>query len=292
MSETFVKVGKVSSINLFPLKSCKGISVTEANCNEFGVDYDRQWAILDRGGRVVTLRSKEALALVVTSFEGEKLKVDAPGMQPLLLPLSVNESEAKTVDIDLFGLAGSAILVGKEADDWFSSYLGKPHSLVTFNKSLCKPRKLLDHKIHGSRPCVSDKDKIAFADGCPYLLLSESSLKEVNEHCTKFKCTMERFRPNIVVTGCEAFAEDSWKYLKIGTAEFRCLHRCGRCTLPNVDPETGIRDKHEPLKSLRSFRLVPNEDDPTYGNAPTLGINLGIEVCGIIKVEDDVFALV
>lgn len=290
MSTKFVKIGKVSSLYFYPLKSCKGISISEANCTEYGIDYDRQWAILDHGGRMVTMRSKEALAHVAPSFEGGKIKVEAPGMQPLFLPLEINEPEAQVIDIELFGLSGSAVLVGKEADNWFTDYLGKPHSLVTFSKTLCKPRSLSEHKVHGSRKCTTEKEKVAFADGCPYLLISENSLKEVNRHCAKFECIMQRFRPNIVVTGCEAFAEDGWKDLKIGPTGFRCLHRCGRCTLPNVDPETGIRDKQEPLKTLRSFRLVPKEDDPSYGNAPTLGRNLGIEVCGSIRVGDDIFA--
>lgn len=290
MSTDYVKVGEVNSIHFYPLKSCKGISINEANCSEYGIDYDRQWAILDHEGRVVTLRSKAELAHIVPTIENGKMRLDAPGLQPLFLPLEVNESQAQVIDVELFGLSGSAVLVGKEADEWVSSYLGRPHTLVTFNRALCKPRSLKEHKTYGNRAFVTDKDKIAFADGCPYLLISENSVKEVNEHCAKFECSMQRFRPNIVVTGCEAFAEDKWTSIKIGSATFRCLHRCGRCMLPNVDPETGIRDKQEPLKSLRSFRLVPKDDDPTYGNSPVLGRNLGIEVCGKIKVGDSVFA--
>ena len=289
MEEHFVKVGEVSSIAFYPIKSCRGISIAEANCSEYGVDLDRQWAILDGEGRVVTQCSKESLALIVPTVDGNQLKVEAPGMQPLFLPLGIDNSRPQ-IDIDLLGLSGSAVRVGKDADDWFSKYMGKPHTLVTFNKSLCKPRYLLDHKKHGKKPLVSDKDKIAFANGCPYLLISENSLNEVNKQCTKFECSMQRFRPNIVVSGCEAFSEDAWKCLQIGSAEFRCLHRCGRCILLNVDPETGIRDKQEPLKTLRSFRLVSKDDDPSYGNSPILGRNLGIEVCGSIKVGDDVFA--
>jgi len=289
MEEHFVKVGEVSSIAFYPIKSCRGISIAEANCSEYGVDLDRQWAILDGEGRVVTQCSKESLALIVPTVDGNQLKVEAPGMQPLFLPLRIDNSRPQ-IDIDLLGLSGSAVRVGKDADDWFSKYMGKPHTLVTFSKSLCKPRYLLDHKKHGKKPLVSDKDKIAFANGCPYLLISENSLNEVNKQCTKFECSMQRFRPNIVVSGCEAFSEDAWKCLKIGSAEFRCLHRCGRCILLNVDPETGIRDKQEPLQTLRSFRLVSKDDDPSYGNSPILGRNLGIEVCGSIKVGDDVFA--
>ena len=289
MGENFVKVGEVSNIAFYPIKSCKGISIAEANCSEYGVDLDRQWAILDGEGRVVTQCSKESLALVAPTVDGNQLKVEAPGMQPLCLPLEMDNSKPQ-IDIDLFGLSGSAVRVGKEADDWFSKYMGKPHTLVTFNKSLCKPRYLLDHKKHGKKPLVSDRDRIAFANGCPYLLISENSLNEVNKQCTKFECSMQRFRPNIVVSGCEAFSEDAWKYLKIGSAEFRCLHRCGRCILLNVDPETGIRDKQEPLQTLRSFRLVSKDDDSSYGNSPVLGRNLGIEVCGSINIGDDVFA--
>ena len=290
MAAEFVQVGEVSGINFYPLKSCKGIPTEEAECDEFGIKYDRHWVILDRGGRFASQRSRGELALVVPRMMEDHITVEAPGMEPLLIPIELNNSDAQQVEIEIFGLVGSGIHVSKEADAWFSKYLGKPHSFHAFNKAICQPRSLHLDKKYGNRPAVKQSDKVAYSDKCPYLVISEGSLEKVNEMCTKFECDMQRFRPNIVVTGCEAFAEDKWQALKIGSAEFRCLHMCGRCTLPNVDPKTGERDKEEPLKSLRKFRLVPKEEDDAFGNSPTLGRNLGIEKPGTIKVGDPVFA--
>lgn len=290
MAAEFVQVGEVSGINFYPLKSCKGIPTEEAECDEFGIKYDRHWVVLDRGGRFTSQRSRGELALVVPTMMEGHIKVEAPGMEPLSIPIEMKDSDAQQVDIDIFGLVGSGVRVSEEADAWFSKYLGKPHSFHAFNRATCQPRSLHLDKNYGNRPAVTQSDKVAYSDKCPYLVISEGSLEKVNEICTKFECEMQRFRPNIVVKGCEAFAEDKWKALKIGSAEFRCLHMCGRCTLPNVDPKTGKRDKEEPLKSLRKFRLVPKEEDDALGNSPALGMNLGIEKPGIIKVGEPVFA--
>eukprot|EP00795_Rhopilema_esculentum_P010211 gene10211-18892_t len=289
MAREYQHIGVVTGLNFYPLKSCKGIAITEASCNEYGIVYDRHWTILDRGGRMVTLRSNTALVHIIPTFVDGFLKVEAPGMEPLFVPLSVAKEEPEIVDVELFGMSGSGIRVSKEADEWLSKYLGKPHSLLVFDSTRCIPRKLTLHMSNANKPYIHEKDKVAFSDGCPYLLISEESLEELNKNCAKFKCSMERFRPNIVIKGGNAFEEDQWNYLKIGTSEFRCLHRCGRCTVPNVDPETGLRDSKEPLQSLRSFRLVPKEEDPSFGNSPVFGRNLGIETPGSVKVGDIVY---
>ena len=290
MAARMEKVGEVSSIYFYPLKSCRGISIEEAECDEFGIKYDRHWAILDRGGRITSLSSKGELAMVVPTMLKDSIRIEAPGMEELFIPMETSGSGRQQVEVDLHGLSGTGVHVSDEANEWFTKYLGKPYSLLAFDRSTCQPRALHLDKKFGDRPLVKQSDKLAFQHKCPYHLISENSLEKVNEICEKLHCEMQRFRPNIVVKGCDAFAEDEWEMLKIGDTEFRCLHRCPRCILPNVDPETGFRDKDEPFKSLRKFRIVPKEEDAVFGSAPILGRNLGIEKCGVIKVGDPVYA--
>lgn len=289
MAKDYREVAKVTALYYYPIKSCRGISVNEAECSESGIKHDRQWVILDRGGRVANVSIRPELALVVPTMQENSMKVEAPGMEPLILPLNMDGTERTYVEVTYRGLEGSAVHVSNQADEWFSKYLGKPYSLVMHDSS-CKPRFLHKHAKYGSLPLVKVTDKVAFAEGCPLLLESSESLDVLNRRCTKFQCEMERFRPNIVISGAEAFAEDSWRSIKIGNALFRCVKKCGRCLVPNVNPFTAEKDKEEPLKTLKEFRQVPAEEAGIYGSAPILGCHLGTECSGTIKVGDTVAA--
>ena len=286
---SYTDVAKVTGLYYYPIKSCRGIALTEAECSAIGVKYDRHWMILDRGGIVTKMSSRPELACVVPTMLENSLKVDAPGMDTLTLPLSLDhiaEKDRKYFEVKFRGLEGSALHVSNEADEWFSKYLGKPHSLVMYGPS-CKPRHLQKHDKYGAHPLVRSSDSVAFAECCPLLLLSEDSLGILNERCPKFHCDVQRFRPNIVISGAGAFAEDTWTFIKVGDAVFRCVTKCGRCFVPNVDPFTGVKDKDEPRKTLNEFRKVSTaEESAIYGESPILGRNLGTDVDGTVRVGD------
>jgi uncharacterized protein YcbX len=121
---------------------------------------------------------------------------------------------------------------------------------------------------------------ITYTDAAPILLTSQASLKALNNRIT-IPVGMNRFRPTLVVSGCSAFAEDDWKYLKIGTCEFEISHPCPRCVLTTIDPsnpEKGI--SKEPLKTLSTFRK--------FGNKITFGVYLIPKKLGVIRLNDEV----
>eukprot|EP00794_Sanderia_malayensis_P015819 gene15819-17414_t len=289
-SATYKQVGTLKEITYYPLKSCRGISVVEANCNVKGLDYDRHWVIMDRGGRPVMLKSRSELALIVPTMISEtEMKIEAPGMQPLVIPLELSSDNLEYADVEIYGVTGNGVRVSVEADNWFSEYLGKPHSFLAFHSS-CKPRYFRDKKTFGKMPYVKDTDCVAYANGCPYLIVSEASLAALNERHSGLQFDMKRFRPNLVVEGSGEFSEDTWTWVKVGTAVFRCMHRCGRCPLPNVDPVTGERHKTEPLSTLKEFRLAGKDEEHLYKKNPLFGRNLAVEVAGIVKQGDAVYA--
>ncbi len=289
MATEFVPVGKLKEIMCFPIKSCRGLSISEAKCGEKGLEFDRHWVILNRIGKMVNLTCRPDLAHVVPTMLDDSIRIEAPGMQPLILPLELTGDDLEYVDVDILGLAGSGVHVSKEADEWFSTYLKKPHSFLAFNSN-CKPRYFHDHKVFGKMPYVKESDCSAFANFCPYLLTSEASLVALNRHLSDMHCDMKRFRPNLVVEGCEEFAEDSWKWIKIGSTVFRSLNKCGRCPLPNVDPATGERHAKEPLTTLRKFRMAQGEEKDLYKQAPLFGKNLAVETPGVVNQGDIVYA--
>ena len=103
-----------------------------------------------------------------------------------------------------------------------------------------------------------DDDKVAFADGYPLLLIGQASLDDIS-HKVGRPLDMLRFRPNLVIEGSEAFAEDGWKRIRIGDVEFRLVKSCSRCILTTVDPQTGVRDElREPLATLMTYRKQEN----------------------------------
>ena len=99
-----------------------------------------------------------------------------------------------------------------------------------------------------------DDDQVAFADGYPLLLIGQASLEDLSQKVGR-ELEMLRFRPNLVIEGSEAYAEDSWKRIRIGDVEFRVVKSCARCILTTIDPQTGERSAdREPLASLQKYR--------------------------------------
>jgi len=110
-------------------------------------------------------------------------------------------------------------------------------------------------------------DVVTFADSCPFLVLSEASLADLNSRLA-VPLPMNRFRPNLVVAGAAPYGEDAWTRIRIGDAVFRSAGPCARCPITTTDQATAVRGK-EPLKTLATYRRDP--DDQTDVN---FGLNL------------------
>ncbi|VFQ59862.1 unnamed protein product [Cuscuta campestris] len=249
------EAGKVESIWIYPIKSCRYISVSEAAFSSTGFRWDRLWLVVNSSGRGVTQRVHPKLALVEVELPAEAFREDwepqsdsfleirAAGMNdvlkvPLIEPCSVSDG------IALWNWTGSALDEGDEAAEWFTQYLGQPTRLVRF------------HEASASRPVPVDKyasdHKIKFNDAYPVLLASQKSLDALNEKLEE-PVSMNRFRPNIIVDGCEPFAEDLWKKIKINGLKFNAAQLCERCKVPRVNQETGELGS-EPTQTLMKFR--------------------------------------
>ncbi|KAG6423558.1 hypothetical protein SASPL_113958 [Salvia splendens] len=176
-------------------------------------------------------------------------------MQVLKVPLVKSNSSAENVvdGISVWEWNGSAFDEGAAAAQWFSNYLGSPARLVRFN--------------HGVRKVEADYApgyNVMFADMYPFLLLSQGSMDALNARL-KESVPVNRFRPNIVVDGCEAFSEDGWREMKINKATFKGVKLCSRCKIPTINQETGKAASSEPTDTLRAFRsdkaLRPNNSN-------------------------------
>lgn len=266
---------RLSGLNIYPIKSCRGISLDAWEVDGRGLRLDRRWMLVDEGGLFFSQRELPRMALIGVRIEPDRLVVDAPGMPALDVPL-----EPTTDALIPARIWNDEVMVspaGEEAERWFSAFLGVKCSLVRLPESSVRP---VDPDYG------TPKDRVHLADGFPFLLISEASLADLNARL-ELPLPMNRFRPNLVVAGCGPFAEDGWEAARIGEVTFRVVKPCARCVITTVDQATAATSR-EPLRTLASFRkngdkvlfgqnLIHDEDhgtlrvgDPVQILAPTI----------------------
>ncbi|HEY3253741.1 MAG TPA: MOSC N-terminal beta barrel domain-containing protein, partial [Polyangiaceae bacterium] len=232
----------VSALYIYPIKSCRGVRVSEWPVVARGFAADRRWMIVDANGKFVTQREIAQLALVSVALEAEQLRLSAPGRPELTLPLRYESGESREVQVWQDRALAIAHALGGA---WFSDFLGAPHELVYMPEHHRRP-------VNPAR--AKPGDIVSFADAYPFLVISEASLAELNSRL-EVPITMERFRPNIVISESQPFAEDGYAQVRMGEISFRGPKRCERCVVTTIDPSTGERGK-EPLRTLAQFRLA------------------------------------
>ncbi|XP_071080528.1 mitochondrial amidoxime-reducing component 1-like [Haliotis cracherodii] len=288
--QRFELVGHVTALNLFPVKSCGGISVQRALCSRLGLKVqgvtDRHWMVTRPNGDFLSQRQAPKMSLLKVSIHGDQVFIDGPGVPTLKVPINppVIPSQVKTCRV--WECRTEGLDCGQEAADWVSSFLGLEGLRLLFSAPGMHKRESSDEFKPWGNPALLG-DQAAYSDFGAYMLLSDESLGFLNTKLSK-PVSMRNFRPNIVVSAKEAFDEDSWHEIKIGdTAFMRMLDPCTRCTMTTVNGEVGEKSKdREPLATLKRVRCFP-----TYGESPIFGVNCAVDVEGQINVGDQVYAL-
>ena len=238
----------LSEIWIYPVKSLGGIRLSKAQTEERGLRYDRRWMIIDENNVFITQRMFTQMALIDVELVQEGLRIfnrNSPA-DHVIMPFEPVERE--TLAVTVWDDVTEGVTVCKEADQWLSRQLGQPVRLVMMpetSKRMADPR----YAAHGER--------VSFADGFPYLVISQASLDELNARLAE-PITMRRFRPNFVITGTAPFAEDGWKHILIGGLQFDIVKPCSRCVLTTIDPQTAAKGP-EPLKTLATYRRSGNK---------------------------------
>ena len=230
----------LSQLYVYPVKSASSVSLTQMEVVTRGPRFDRRWMVVDDAGMLATQRTHPALAKIQVALD-DLLTITAPDMPLLHAPL-VTVGERLTVHVWAENV--HAVVV-EEATDWFSTFLGGSYRLVYMPDA-------------SQRPMNRHPDTLLnFADGSPFHLVSEASLADLNSRLDA-PVLINRFRPNLVVSGCAAFEEDRWQAFRIGPVTFRSTGPCVRCALVTVNQATAETSK-EPLKTLARYRKVGNE---------------------------------
>lgn len=233
----------VSAIHLYPVKSCRGIAVQAAPLSPWGLQYDRNWLIVTPARRFITQREQPRLALIQTELSDQHLHLNAPGMSELILPLQAGRGDV--VEVEIWRDRCLAVDQGTVAAEWLSQFLSLAVRLVGIGEQYDRP----------TNPQYATDAQVSFADGYPLLAISEASLADLNQRLPD-PVPMNRFRPNLVLAGCEAYAEDQWKKICINGVIFDLVKPCDRCVIPTTDQDTAARPSMEPIKTLSTYRRV------------------------------------
>ncbi|KOG39872.1 MOSC domain-containing protein [Streptomyces resistomycificus] len=270
---------QLQSIHVHPVKAFRGLSPRTAAVEPWGLAGDRRWVLIDDGGKVVTQRQQPRLALAVAELlPGGGVRLSAPGMDDLTVPVPRSDD---TVWVEIFRDKVEGVPAeGTAAHAWCSRYLGAEVRLLHMSDPATSRPVDPEFALPG--------ETVSFADGYPLLLTSTASLDALNsliargDHAAEGPLPMDRFRPNVVVSGTSAWAEDDWSRVRIGDVDFRVAKVCGRCVVTTTDQSTARRGT-EPLYTLGRHRRL--------GGRLVFGQNLVPLSPGTIRVGDPVTVL-
>jgi uncharacterized protein YcbX len=255
----------VQNLYLYPIKSLGGISVQEAEVEERGFKYDRRWMLVDQSGEFLTQRQHPQLALLQVALGESELAVFSKVDPSRKISFDLEMNSGKEMQVSVWGDMVTALQVAPEVSAWFSDFLGMNVDLVRMPES--------SHRKMDPRYAVQE-ESVSFADGMPYVMIGQASLDELNGRLAD-PVGMDRFRPNLVFSGGEAYAEDQFKQLQIGEVEFQVVKPCARCVMITVDQEKGTKGK-EPLATLATYR--------SQGSKVYFGQNAVALAQGIVRV--------
>lgn len=234
----------ITALNIYPVKSCKGIPLQASRVAITGLEHDRQWLIVRPNGRFVTQREEPRLALIGTALAEGALILTSPQAGQLRIPV---DATGAATEVTCWQDRCAAFDLGEDAAQWLAAHLGAPHRLVRFDPS---------HKRRANEQWTGGVEALAqFSDGFPFLVISQASLDDLNARLTT-PLPMNRFRPNIVIDGVDAYAEDQADELRVENGiVLRRVKPCSRCIITTTNQTTAEREGEEPLRTLRTYRM-------------------------------------
>lgn len=249
----------IIELNHYPVKSMRGVAVNAADFSPIGLRHDREWLIAQANGAFITARKLPILLHFHTETHAGSLKMIAPDGDSLSV---YSKDYTEIAPVQVWQDAFTAYSGDTAADEWLSAKLGQAVRLFWLGER--------------STRLLPPDTPLSFADGAPFLLTNAASLADLNailgEHFE-----MARFRANVVLDGAAAWAEEQWRRIRIGTAEFELFKPCKRCVLTTIDVHT--LEKHpqqQPLAYLAKHR------------GAVFGMNMRTRQAGVLRVGDSI----
>ena len=259
---------KLHDLHIYPIKSCRGVDLTQANILPRGLEFDRRWMIVNAQGQFISQRSHSKLAQMIVAADNDGLDIKLNGQI-----IRAEFPRTPRIDVRVWKSTLNAPIADMSINEALSEWLGEAVRLVYMDPQTV-------------RPTSSDwaaGHETSFSDGYPILVTNTASLKVLNQYIHKVgydDVTMARFRPNIVINCDQAWAEDDWTTLKIGDDVILDLVKpCTRCIVTTLDPMTGEAHPEPVMGALRALRMSP---DPRIKGV-LFGVNAVVRHGGIVK---------
>ena len=265
-NEVMASEVKVTGLIIYPVKSLAGIELQESEVDSMGLKYDRRWMLVSPEGKFLSQRTMPQMALIKTEIDNDRLTLSMEGKGSHIV--AVTDDDSEKMDVVIWDDNLIVQKVGNESDAWLSDCLGVDCYLVYIADDVVRQCDL-DFAEEGERT--------GFADGFPMLFISEESLADLNQRLDE-DVDMRRFRPNVVIAGCDAFAEDKFNGFSIADVAMKGVKPCSRCPMPMVDPDLGKRVGQEPIATLSKYRK--------WDNKVFFGMNVIHQQQGVIRVGD------
>ena len=259
---------KVSQLLYYPVKSLKGVSVDKLEVDGFGPKWDRRFMLVDEKGRFITQRQCPVMNQVSAWVEDEKLIIKFQSQQKSIDLNDIERFEQFT-QVKVWDDTVHARMINHELNHWLSHVLKR-------NVNLC----FMDENTHRQVDLAYSKpgDRASFADGFPFLIISEASVNFLSDKLSH-QLSIERFRPNIVVSGCDPFAEDQWTQVEINGIAFDIVKPCSRCVIPTLDLNTSEKQP-EVMQAMLKYRK--------QGKHVMMGQNAIHSAHGLLNIGDEI----
>lgn len=252
----------MSGLFVYPVKSMRGIACTQARLGATGLQWDRQWMVVDEKGTFLSQRTHPRLARIVPEITADALVLNAPDTPVLRVPFTTIGAE---VPVRVWKDSCLGVEQGAAAHEWVSRILGRPVRLMRVAPDM---QRTANVEFAGTTPAP-----ITFPDGYPMLVCNQASLEDLNARLGE-QLPMERFRPNLVLAGVPAWAEDRIAAITFGPVNLRLVKPCVRCSIPSLDHRTGD-PATDPLPELRKFHFDKVLHGITFGENAVIAAGAG-----------------
>ncbi len=235
----------LTGIFVYPIKSMGGISLESSKLEERGLPHDRRWTLVDKDFRFISQREFPDLALFQPSLKNDHLHISYKGTS---VDIPFRETAYQTrATITVWNDSIHSLIASPDINQWFSEQLNTECQLAYQGVS----------SVRLTPPKYAAPQEVSYADGYPFLVLSEESLDDLNKRLDA-PVLMNRFRPNLVFKGGHPHIEDEFQNIKIGAVDFIAVKPCGRCQIITIDQANPSIGK-EPLKTLSAYRKAGNK---------------------------------
>lgn len=260
----------LSRLFVHPVKSMRGLQLSHAQVTASGLAFDRLFMLTDPQGMFITARQYPQLVQFTPALLPDGLLITSPDGDTASVRFRDFSGQGEPTEV--WGNQFTSVIAPESVNQWLSGFLKRDVQLRWVGEDLTRRvKKFADVPL-------------SFADGFPYLLMNEASMRDLQQRCPS-SVKLEQFRPNLVITGAAAYEEDTWQTIRIGEVIFDLVKPCSRCILTTVSTERGRKHpRGEPLKTLQGYRTADNGD-------VDFGQNMIARNTGMIRAGDSVQVL-